>query len=245
MRFAERELVLKRPDGTSESVRVRLFTPEDQQERGWESAVEILGPGDEVSRSHGAGIDAFQALEGALIVLHSMLGRYSLIGELHFCDEPGHGLPFFPRTPEKLDVIAERALVFRPPSGEARDVTVFLGRPHQHGPRRAWFVHINIVDEEKEWRVLDVEGQDSINALIAGLRAIDSCLDWYRERGELTGADDLRQVAAALADGAPTASVATPSAREASLAEVADAGRRLVRAVAKSVRVLASRDGTR
>lgn len=237
MQFAERELALKRADGTSQPVLVRLYAPEDRGERGWESDIEILGPGDEVSRSHGDGIDAFQALEGALVVLHAMLGRYSLMGELYFCDEPGHGLPFMRRIPEKLDIIAERTLTFSPPSGDARRVTVFLGRPYWRGPQVVWFVHLNILDKEKMWRFPEAEGRDPIDALVAGLRTLDTSLDWYRKRGELTGKE-------ILGDSCPmveTDQRVHHGPRKKALLDVVEAGRRLGAAVANAARVFVCR----
>jgi hypothetical protein len=149
VQFAERELDLRRPDGTSQPVRVRLFTPQDRHEHGWVADIEIHGPGDEMNRSHGSSVDAFQALETALRLIPVMLGKLSLLGDLYLGDEPGHHFPSIRVLPEHLDVIAERTIAFRPTRGRARRVPVYLGRPYQHGPRDVWFVRVSVLDEEK------------------------------------------------------------------------------------------------
>jgi hypothetical protein len=243
--IAERELNLKRPDGTRQPVRICISSPEDRRERGWVADIEVHGPGDEVSRSSGSGIDGLQALEGALHMIPIMLGKVSLMGELCLGDEPGTHFASIRLLPDDLDIIAQRTLAFRPHQRDVRRVLTYLGHPYQRGMRDVWFVRANVIDEEKRWDFIQAEGADPIAALLEATRRISVRLDWYLERGELIGVNDLRKIAAALADGAPDAPLPKHDPRKAALTEVADAGRRLGRALIVAARSLTCMRRTR
>lgn len=241
MPFAERELNLKKKDGTLHPVRVRVLSPEDRGERGWEADIEILGPGDEVSLSRGSGIDGFQALESALFILPVLMGKFLVDGELCLGDEPGAHFPSIRLLPDELDVVAQRTLAFRPHQGHIRRVQIYLGQPYQRGMRDVWFVRANVIDGDRTLEPIQAEGADPIAALIEAIRRISARLWWYRERGRLSGADDLQKIAMALAEDAPGASTSKPDLRKVAITEVAESGRRLGAAVANAVRVLVGR----
>ncbi|WP_437640589.1 DUF6968 family protein [Sorangium sp. So ce854] len=103
--IAERELTLKRPDGTEQAIRVLLWKPEFRHERGWEVDFEIRGPGGEVTRSHGSGLDAFQALYGALHMIPILMDGLSVLGQVSAHEDDWHWFPAIPQltkpTPQK------------------------------------------------------------------------------------------------------------------------------------------------
>jgi hypothetical protein len=245
MRIAERTLELKRPDGTVEPIVVRLWAPELKGEDFWKAQLDVVGPGAYSHTTSGGGVDGFQALFGALQQIPVLLASRAAAGEISLNGEPWHNFPNMHSLDEEMQVVAARHLVFRQASGASRKVRIYLGHPHHRGKCDVSFVRANVIDEERRWDPITGAGVDEIAALVDAMRKLSSRLDWYRERGELTGADDLLQIAAALAEGAPSAPMVTPDARKAALADVADAGRRFVRAVVRSARVLAGRDRTR
>jgi hypothetical protein len=95
--IAERELTLRRPNGTEETIRVLLWKPELRHERAWEVDFEIQGPGSEVNRSHGAGIDAFQALYDALHLIPILMDNLAVLGTV---SAHGDGWHWFPAIPQ-------------------------------------------------------------------------------------------------------------------------------------------------
>ncbi|WP_437809352.1 DUF6968 family protein [Sorangium sp. So ce1078] len=60
--------------------------------RCWEADVEVAGAG-ESHKTHGVGIDAFQALYSALSLLPAMLVNYEEDGRLSWLDEEWTGFP--------------------------------------------------------------------------------------------------------------------------------------------------------
>ncbi|WP_437930176.1 hypothetical protein WMF37_13395 [Sorangium sp. So ce291] len=91
--IAERNITLTLPSGIQESIRVRVWAPEYRPAvLCWEADVEVTGAGD-TDKSHGAGIDAFQALYGALYLIPTMLSKYEDIGRLSWIEEAWIGFP--------------------------------------------------------------------------------------------------------------------------------------------------------
>ena len=95
--IAERDLTLKRPDGTEQAIRVLLWKPEFRNERGWEVDFEIRGPGGDVTRSHGSGLDAFQALYGALHMIPILMDGFSALGQVSAHEDDWHWFPAIPQ----------------------------------------------------------------------------------------------------------------------------------------------------
>ncbi|AGP40218.1 DUF6968 family protein [Sorangium cellulosum] len=91
--IAERTLELTLPSGTQEGIRVRVWAPEySPYFRCWVADVEVAGAGD-TDKSHGAGIDAFQALYSALHLIPAMLVKYEDDGRLSWLGEGWTGVP--------------------------------------------------------------------------------------------------------------------------------------------------------
>ncbi|WP_437524494.1 DUF6968 family protein [Sorangium sp. So ce726] len=91
--IAQRTLELTFPNGTNESIRVRLWSPEYRPHAMcWEADVEVAGAGD-AHKTHGVGIDAFQALHSALHLIPSMLVKYEGVGRLSWLDAKWLGFP--------------------------------------------------------------------------------------------------------------------------------------------------------
>ncbi|WP_436606726.1 DUF6968 family protein [Sorangium sp. So ce1036] len=91
--IAERILTLTRPSGTQESIHVRVWAPEYRAAAlCWEADVEVAGAGD-THKSHGAGLDAFQALYGALYLIPTMLSKYEAAGRLSWLEMDHVGFP--------------------------------------------------------------------------------------------------------------------------------------------------------
>ncbi|WP_437586505.1 DUF6968 family protein [Sorangium sp. So ce1000] len=91
--IAERTISRTLPNGAKESIRVRLWEPEYRPSAlCWEADVEVAGAG-EAHKTHGVGIDAFQALYGALHLIPAMLSTYEEYGQLSWFDEAWTGFP--------------------------------------------------------------------------------------------------------------------------------------------------------
>ncbi|WP_437732190.1 DUF6968 family protein [Sorangium sp. So ce1335] len=96
--IAERTIELALPNGTRESIRVRLWAPEYSPFfRSWVADVEVAGAGHN-HKTHGVGIDAFQALYSALYLIPVMLDDYREDGRLSWLDEEWLGFPEFNLT---------------------------------------------------------------------------------------------------------------------------------------------------
>ncbi|WP_441285634.1 DUF6968 family protein [Sorangium sp. KYC3313] len=99
--IAERTLVLTLPNGTEELIHVRLWAPEHRPSvMCWEADVEVDGAGD-TDKSHGVGIDAFQALYSALFLIPSMLVKYEDVGRISWLGDEWLGFPAFKLTRPK------------------------------------------------------------------------------------------------------------------------------------------------
>jgi hypothetical protein len=243
--IAERTLDLKRPDGSVDHIVVRLWAPELTGDDFWKARLDVTGPGEDRHSTTGSGSDAFHALFAALYQIPILLANRAVGGEVSLQGDPWHNFPNMHVLEEEMQVVADRRLVFRPLGGVRRKVRIYLGHPYHRGRCEVSFVRANITDEERSWDAITGTGTDEIAALIDAIRKLSSRLDWYRERGELTGADDLLQIGAALADEAEPARMPKPDERKVAITEVAEASRRFARAVARAARVLASRDRTR
>ena len=91
--MAERELMLRRPDGTEEQMRVLLWKPVFRGSKwGWEADVEVHS-GSHVTHSHGDGIDAFQALYGALHQITAIMDATEEDGRITMPNDDWHWLP--------------------------------------------------------------------------------------------------------------------------------------------------------
>lgn len=91
--IAERTLTLTRPNGSQENIQVRLWAPEYRPAAlCWEADVEVAGAGDR-HKSHGAGVDAFQALYGALYLIPTMLSKVEAAGRLSRLEMDCVGFP--------------------------------------------------------------------------------------------------------------------------------------------------------
>jgi hypothetical protein len=96
--IAERTVTLTRPSGTQESIRVRLWAPEFRPPAlCWVADVEVTGAGD-TDKSNGAGMDAFQALYGALNLIPAMLNKYQAAGRLSWLEDGWVGFPPIKQT---------------------------------------------------------------------------------------------------------------------------------------------------
>jgi hypothetical protein len=91
--IAERTIELTLPSGTQESIRVRVWAPEyNPSMRGWVADVEVAGAGHN-HKTHGTGIDAFQALYCALFLIPVMVDHYKEDGRLSWLNEEWLGFP--------------------------------------------------------------------------------------------------------------------------------------------------------
>ncbi|WP_437893967.1 hypothetical protein WME95_32170 [Sorangium sp. So ce327] len=91
--IAERTIELTLPSGTQESIRVRVWAPEYSPSlRSWVADVEVAGAGHN-HKTHGTGIDAFQALYSALFLIPVMLDHYKEDGRLSWLDAEWLGFP--------------------------------------------------------------------------------------------------------------------------------------------------------
>ncbi|WP_437763560.1 hypothetical protein WME77_36830 [Sorangium sp. So ce764] len=92
--LGERELMLKRKDGSEEKVIVRLGHP--YLSRGhWRAPCEIVGPKGTVQRRFGSGEDSIQALTHLLYLVPILLD--SVADEGNFCTQEGATGHWFPR----------------------------------------------------------------------------------------------------------------------------------------------------
>jgi hypothetical protein len=212
--IAERELTLKKLDGTKTQVIVRMGAPEPASDGGWTSPVEIVAPNEDPVRFSGSGVDAFQAVTSALYLIPIHIVKLSQLGALSFSGESGH---WFPRilirptseaslsaeaagltdeiepakpTMRPADTWAERILEFTPNDGSAPSrLFVKIGRPYtEPGMSGAWRVDLEIQEGMCETTRAHSTGEDSFQALELATRLISILLGSWEERGKLTWA---------------------------------------------------------